>query len=612
MKFENNPGISSFELLVDYDADKLELVDKAEGDFSGVTFGNALDVRPYPMVWSGGTQNNIGSVAGTLKFKVKNDASETARINISYGEEPPYNTSEQEVQFELINGTVTIKSDEPPITEYTVIWLNGDGSELDRKTYQQGQNEPTTDKTPTKAEDANYTYTFSGWDSGTTSGTVKTYTPNFNREEKQQAAYTVIWLNGDGSELDRKTYQQGQNEPATDKTPTKAEDANYTYTFSGWNAGIVSGTTKTYTPIFVSYAKNVSSSSRSSSSSSGVATYSITTSSGIGGSVKANVKSSRGGKTITLQVEPNDGYELQSLKVEDSRGNDITVKKETDTEYTFTMPYRKVTVTADFQSTATLLSEPVVTYAVTVNSGRGSGDYAEGASVTIVANAPESGKQFKEWSGVNGLTFTSGSVTTANATFTMPARDVTVIATYEDIPPAIIFTDVSENAFYYDAVLWATEKGITNGKSDTLFDPAGICTRAQTVTFLWRAAGSPEPVSNENPFSDISENAYFYKAVLWAVEQGITKGTTATTFSPGNTVSRAQVVTFLYRSANSPSTGSGNNPFTDVPQNSYYNSAVTWASETGVTQGRTSTTFNPSENCNRGQIVTFLYRHFVK
>ena len=158
-------------------------------------------------------------------------------------------------------------------------------------------------------------------------------------------------------------------------------------------------------------------------------------------------------------------------------------------------------------------------------------------------------------------------------------------------------------------MLWAIEKGITNGKSDTLFDPAGICTRAQTVTFLWRAAGSPEPVSNENPFSDISENAYFYKAVLWAVEQGITKGTTAITFSPGNTVSRAQAVTFLYRSANSPSTESDNNPFTDVPQNSYYNNAVTWASETGVTQGRTSTTFNPSEDCNRGQIITFLYRY---
>ena len=416
----------------------------------------------------------------------------------------------------------------------------------------------------------------------------------------------IIWLNGDGTELDRKPYQANDTEPTTNKTPTKAEDASYTYTFSGWNAGTVSGTDKTYTPIFTPLAKPRTSSS--SSSNSGVATYSITISSGSGGSVKANVKSSRGGKTITLQVEPNDGYELQSLKVEDSRGNDITVKKETDREYTFTMPYGKVKVTADFQST----KEPPLTYAVKVNNGSGSGDYAEDEFVTIAANTPESGKQFKEWTGADGLTFTSGSATTANATFTMPAKDVTVIATYEDIPPAITFTDVPKNAFCYDAVLWATEKGITNGKSDTLFEPAGICTRAQTVTFLWRAAGSPDPVSNENPFSDISENAYFYKAVLWAVEQGITKGTTATTFSPGNTVSRAQVVTFLYRSANSPSVVSDNNPFTDVAQNSYYLNAVTWASETGVTQGRTSTTFNPSEDCNRGQIVTFLYRHFVK
>ena len=420
-----------------------------------------------------------------------------------------------------------------------------------------------------------------------------------------------------GGVADKPEYVEGETVIITATVPS---GQNFSYWTS--NDGVTFANASAVSTTFAMPGKNVSvkanftdinipSSSRSSSSSSGVATYSITTSSGSGGSVKANVKSSRGGKTITLQVEPNDGYELQSLKVEDSRGNDIAVEKETDREYTFTMPYRKVTVTADFQSTATLLSEPVI-YAVTVNSGSGSGDYAEGVSVTIVANAPESGKQFKGWTGADGLTFTSGNATTANATFTMPAKDVTVIATYEDIPPAIIFTDVSENAFYYDAVLWATEKGITNGKSDTLFDPAGICTRAQTVTFLWRAAGSPEPVSKENPFSDISENAYFYKAVLWAVEQGITKGTTATTFSPGNTVSRAQVVTFLYRSANSPSTGSGNNPFTDVPQNSYYNSAVTWASETGVTQGRTSTTFNPSEDCNRGQIVTFLYRHFVK
>ena len=250
VKLESNPGISSFELLVEYDADKLELVDKAEGDFSGVTFGNALDVRPYPMVWSGGTQNNTGSIAGTLKFKVKDGASGTTQINISYGEEPPYNTSDQEVQFELINGTVTIKSDEPPVTKRTVIWLNGDGTELERKDYNEGEAEPTTDKTPTKAEDANYIYTFSGWDSGTTEGTVKTYTPNFNREEKQKTVYTVIWLNGDGTELERKDYNEGEAEPTTDKTPTKAEDANYIYTFSGWDSGITEGTVKTYTPNF--------------------------------------------------------------------------------------------------------------------------------------------------------------------------------------------------------------------------------------------------------------------------------------------------------------------------------------------------------------------------
>ena len=350
----------------------------------------------------------------------------------------------------------------------------------------------------------------------------------------------IIWLNGDGSELDRKPYQINEAEPITDKTPTKAEDANYTYTFSGWNAGTISGTNKVYTPVFISHEKSVLTSSGNSSSSNGVAIYAIKTSSGIGGSVKADVQSAKGGKTVTLQVVANINYELRSLSVEDSHGNNISVENKGDGKYVFTMPYSKVTVTADFRSTK---QEPLKT---------------------------------------------------------------------ESPKFVIAFTDVSEGAFYYEAVLWAAETGITKGKSSTLFEPYGICTRAQTVTFLWRAAGSPEPVSNDTPFSDINENAYFYKAVLWAVEQGITKGTTTTTFSPDNTVSRAQVVTFLYRSANSPYVVSDDNPFTDVPQNSYYHSAVTWASKTGVTQGRTSTTFNPSEDCNRGQIVTFLYRHFVK
>ena len=224
-----------------------------------------------------------------------------------------------------------------------------------------------------------------------------------------------------------------------------------------------------------------------------------------------------------------------------------------------------------------------------------------------------SGYTFDGWYFVtSGLKIHDSFVVNLTAEQTLRAKWIQDEVELKSVEASLQFSDVFSSNYFFDAVNWAVKNGITNGKTPTIFAPRETCTRAQTVTFLWRAAGSPEPVSNKSSFSDISENAYFYKAVLWAVEQGITKGTTATTFSPGNMVSRAQVVTFLYRSANSPSTGSSNNPFTDVPQNSYYNSAVTWASETGVTQGKTTTTFNPSENCNRGQIVTFLYRHFVR
>ena len=149
---------------------------------------------------------------------------------------------------------------EPAKTEYTVIWQNGDGTELDKKTYKEGEAEPTTDKVPTKEEDEDNTYAFDKWDSGTVSGTVKTYKPAFTATAKEKAdpaktKYTVIWLNGDGRELDKKTYKEGEAEPTTDKVPTKAEDANNTYTFDKWDGGTVNGNEKTYKPLFTAVAK---------------------------------------------------------------------------------------------------------------------------------------------------------------------------------------------------------------------------------------------------------------------------------------------------------------------------------------------------------------------
>ena len=169
------------------------------------------------------------------------------------------------------------------------------------------------------------------------------------------------------------------------------------------------------------------------------------------------------------------------------------------------------------------------------------------------------------------------------------------------------FVDVKEGAYYYDAVLWAVEQKITSGTSATTFSPDASCTRAQMVTFLWRAAGSPKVENGKNPFADVKADAYYYDAVLWAVEKGVTSGTSATTFSPDATVTRGQTVTFLYRNAGSPEV-SGTMPFTDVETDAYYAKAVQWAVQQKITTGTSETTFSPMSDCTRGQIVTFLYR----
>ena len=169
------------------------------------------------------------------------------------------------------------------------------------------------------------------------------------------------------------------------------------------------------------------------------------------------------------------------------------------------------------------------------------------------------------------------------------------------------FQDLEVGAYYTNPVVWAVKNGVTNGTSATTFSPNATCTRAQVVTFLWRAEGSPEPQSAANPFTDVKRDDYFYKAVLWAVENGITNGTSATTFSPGDGCTRAQVVTFLHRTEGSTAAGSAN-PFTDVPAGQYYTDAVLWAVAKNITNGTSATTFSPNATCTRAQIVTFLYR----
>lgn len=170
------------------------------------------------------------------------------------------------------------------------------------------------------------------------------------------------------------------------------------------------------------------------------------------------------------------------------------------------------------------------------------------------------------------------------------------------------FVDVAKGDYFYDAVIWAVKQGITKGTDDTHFSPADPCTRGQVVTFLHRAKGSPEPSSTTNPFSDVTPSDYFYKPVLWAVEKSITNGVEPGYFGAADTCTRGQVVTFLWRAEGSPKPTSSYNPFSDVTPSDYFYEAVLWAVEKGITNGTSDTTFGPEDPCNRGQIVTFLYR----
>ena len=240
------------------------------------------------------------------------------------------------------------------------------------------------------------------------------------------------------------------------------------------------------------------------------------------GDVTVSPKSASKGDTVTITVKPDSGYELDTLTVKDASGSKIKVKDKGDGKFTFTMPASKVTVSAEFAEIETL-----------------------------------------------------------------------------------DFADVSTDAYYYEAVKWAAKKGITGGTGDGTFNPNGSCTRAHIVTFLWRAAGSPEPKSTVS-FADVPADSYYAKAVAWAVENGITLGTGDGTFSPNATCTRAQSVTFLYRAlGTAPTTVNG---FTDVTADAFYADAVAWAVESGVTNGTSASTFSPNNGCTRAQIVTFLYR----
>ena len=266
--------------------------------------------------------------------------------------------------------------------------------------------------------------------------------------------------------------------------------------------------------------------SRPYSGSSSDPTYSVTVDKTENGSVTVSPKSASKGDTVTVTVKPDSGYVLETLTVTDKNGNELTLKDKGDGKYTFTMPAGKVEVKATFMEDNSVLN---------------------------------------------------------------------------------FFYDVPNGAYFYEAVKWAVKNGITTGVGNDLFAPEQPCTRAQIVTFLWRAAGSPEP-KTASSFTDVSASAYYAKAVAWAIENGITNGMTETTFAPNATCTRGQSVTFLYRALGKKVESSAN--FTDVKSDAFYADAVNWAVASDVTNGTSNTTFSPNADCTRAEIVTFLYRAY--
>ena len=237
--------------------------------------------------------------------------------------------------------------------------------------------------------------------------------------------------------------------------------------------------------------------------------------------------------------------------------------------------------------------------------------YAEQGETVTITVTPDDGYELDELI----VTDSKGSELDLTAkgsgkyTFKMPAGGVEIEASFRKIVvvPVNPFADVNTGDYYYDAVLWAVDNGITSGTSAVTFSPDAVCTRAQMMTYLWRAAGSPS-ASAANPFTDLSAGDYYYDAVLWAVEKGITGGTSATTFSPNAPVTRGQTMTFLWRAAGSPVVSGSS--FGDVAAKAYYADAVTWAVREGITAGTGPSTFSPDQGCTRAQTVTYLYARY--
>ena len=440
--------------------------------------------------------------------------------------------------------------------------------------------------------------------------------------------YTVTGLVGDDTLNTKPTL-------AYDGTPNMNTADTYAIKASGAEAG------GNYTITYVDGTLTVS--TRSSGGSSGGGSSSGNTGNVTGSGDNVNVDVSGGsvtaaqmkeavdradrGETITIEATSRSSVSLPSSGLQDAADNDNDVPVELKNGEVTLSPEALSAVAEQAGTTVTLTVDPVDTdelnsrqqaavgdapvFDLTIKSGGKTITDFDGGLVTVAI--PYELPDGQDPAGVVvWFMDDNGNITACETMYDL--RTETVIFTTRHFSKYVIgyvepmaFTDVPADAYYAAAVAWAVENGITSGTGDgTTFSPDISCTRAQMMTFLWRAAGSPAPKTTANPFTDVQADAYYYDAVLWAVENGITTGTGDTTFSPDATVTRAQTVTFMYRTAGSPAVVGSS--FSDVAEDAYYADAVAWAVEEGITAGTGSNTFSPDAACTRAQIVTFLYR----
>lgn len=324
------------------------------------------------------------------------------------------------------------------------------------------------------------------------------------------------------------------------------------------------------------------------------------------------------GSDVTVRAGSRSGYTFNGW----TSGSNVVFDDPNAAETTFTMPEGSVTVTANWSrdggSSSSGRDDSDPSYAVGIPDKIENGSVSvspknasQGDRVTVTVK-PDAGYELDSLKvfDKNGKELELTDKGDGKFTFIMPAGRVEVKAAFTEEVKISPFRDVSTDAYYYEAVKWAQKKGITGGIGDGLFGPNQPCTRAQIVTFLWRAAGSPEPKGTAAGMTDVAAGSYYEKAVAWAIENGITTGTADGLFAPDATCTRAQGMTFLFRASKASADGAP--AFSDVAADAYYAEAVKWATDNGITNGTTSSTFSPGSGCTRAQIVTFLWRLYAE